>query len=47
MQFFRAMMEIELVTGTELNNLCWVTEISPRQVECVVIMGPARQKMLL
>ena len=26
--------------GTELNNLCWVTEISQRQVSFVAIMRP-------
>ena len=41
MQFFTAIMEIEFVAmsyGTELNHLCWVTEISQRQVAFFAIM---------
>ena len=48
MQFFTAMMEIEFVAmsyGTELNHLCWVTEISQRQVAFVAIMRPPRPNL--
>ena len=43
MQFFTTIMEIEFIAmsnyhGTELNNLCWVTEISQRHVAFVAIM---------
>ena len=31
--------------GTELNNLCWVTEISQRQVAFVAIMRPPRPNL--
>ena len=30
---------------TELNNLCWVTEISPRQVAFVAVMRPPRPNL--
>ena len=50
MQFFTTIMEIEFYSyeyyhGTELNNLCWVTEISQRQVAFVAIMRPQRPNL--
>ena len=35
----------EYYHGTELNNLCWVTEISQRQVAFVAIMRPPRPNL--
>ena len=50
MQFFTTIMEIEFIAmsnyhGTELNNLCWVTEISQRQLAFVAIMIPPRPNL--
>ena len=47
MQFFTTIMEIEFIaiSITELNHLCWVTEISQRQVAFVAIMRPPRPNL--
>ena len=49
MQFFTTVMEIEIVAMSinmvQNYNLCWVMEISPRQVAFVAIMRPPRPNL--
>ena len=50
MQFFTTIVEIEFIAMSitmvqKLNNLCWVTEISQRQVAFVAIMRPPRPNL--
>ena len=50
MQFFTTIMEIEFIAMSitmvqNLKDLCWVTEISQRQVAFVAIMRPPRPNL--
>ena len=50
MQFFTTIVEIEFIAMSitmvqKLNKLCWVTEISQRQVAFVAIMRPPRPNL--